>query len=132
MLNWMWKSDIFLKPYLESYFHVNLKNGITIEFSCIYDGEIGWWNGCKKLTFIWKSGKIILETQWSRAGDVRIRAQILPLQECALKKMPPKPKAREAFFSIHMTGVGGFASQILTSYALDHCIYIKYSLYDLI
>ena len=76
--------------------------------------------------------KILLEIQRSRAGDVRIRAQILPLQECELKKMPPEPKAGEAFFSIHMTGVGGFVGRILTSYALDHCIYIKYSLCDLI
>ena len=74
---------------------------------------------------------ILLEIQRSRVGDVRIRAQILPLQECELKKMPPEPKAREAFFSIHTTGAGGFASQILTSYALDRCIYIKYSLCDL-
>ena len=62
---------------------------------------------------------ILLEIQRSRVGDVRIRAQILPLQECELKKMPPEPKVREAFFSIHMTGAGGFASRILTSYALD-------------
>ena len=32
---------IFLKPYLESPFHINLKNRITIEFICSYDGEIG-------------------------------------------------------------------------------------------
>ena len=57
--------------------------------------------------------------------------QILPLQSCELKKMPPSPSAWEAFFSIHTPGAGGFASQILTSYALDHCIYIKYSLCDL-
>ena len=74
---------------------------------------------------------ILLEIQRSRAGGVRIWAQILPLQEYELKKMPPKPKAREAFFSIHTTGEGGFASQILTSYTLDCCIYIKYSLCDL-
>ena len=67
----------------------------------------------------------------SRVGDVRIWAQILPLQECEMKKMPPKLKAREAFFSIHVTGAGGFESGILTSYALDHCIYIKYSLCNL-
>ena len=78
------------------------------------------------------SSLILLEIQLSRAGDVIIRAPILLLQECELKKMPPERKVREAFFSIHMTGVGGFASQILTSYALDRCIYIKYSLCDLI
>ena len=63
--------------------------------------------------------QILLEIQGSRAGDVRIRAQILLLQECELKKMPPEAEPREAFFSIHTTGAGGFASQILTSYALD-------------
>ena len=34
--------------------------------------------------------------------------QILPLQSCELKKMPPSPSAREAFFSIHTPGAGGF------------------------
>ena len=34
--------------------------------------------------------------------------QILPLQSCELKKMPPSPSAWEAFFSIHTPGAGGF------------------------
>ena len=29
-----------LKPYLESSFHVDFKNGITIEFSCRNNGEM--------------------------------------------------------------------------------------------
>ena len=31
------------KPYLESYLHIDFKHGITIEFSCRYDGENWEW-----------------------------------------------------------------------------------------
>ena len=35
------------KPYSESAFHRDFKNGKTIEFSCWNDGEIKDWDGCK-------------------------------------------------------------------------------------
>ena len=51
------KTQKKLKLYLESYNHVDFKNGITIEFSCRNNGEIGWWSGHKKPKFIWKGKK---------------------------------------------------------------------------
>ena len=40
-----------MKPYSESPFPGDLKNGITIEFSCRNDEEMGRRSGCKKPIF---------------------------------------------------------------------------------
>ena len=42
------KLEIFLKPYLESSFHVDFENGIKMEFSCRNNEEIWCWSGHKK------------------------------------------------------------------------------------
>ena len=50
-------STCFSKTYSESPLHGDVKNCITVEFSCRNDGEIRCWGGCKYPTFRWKKWK---------------------------------------------------------------------------
>ena len=58
------KFDKFFGTIFGNIFHVDLKNGMTIEFSCRNDGEIEWLSGCKKPTFIWKNREKYILTQF--------------------------------------------------------------------